>query len=576
MNGGNDPLAERALLRDALATLAECGRELGVASEDSVAWATTAAALDDPLLVLLAGEVGGGKTSLAGALAGAPLDPPADDEARGGALLTIWRNGFDPVDAVDGDVLESYRPVASLRGCEFAEVDAAAYAEGEDAAARAYAMADLVLLVFPVSDPWSKTGWEFLRGIHRRRLRPTAAVLTHADGRSGEELDAIIEYLVDTGEEALAEQVPVFAVSSTGALAAHSGESVDRELLASSGVEELRHWISAAVGSRPGVSEKRDRAEKALQQAADEVGSLLSHLAGDSDAEAKCVVWIGEEIERDHAVAGVEAAGAMAPAREAYQNVAAKIHRGLHRSLGLFGTPMGLFAGGRWVSSGLGEAAEVAADKAEEGARRSLSMARERMGALQRRIDERALGVFGDVVAGDLSAAAVEVDLETRSDEVSRRAGSRVKEAAGDRELGPAVGAMLGERRLLLWVFAGLLGAAGFGAWIAYGRGDHLLLALAGGAFAVVSLWFIVYLRSRRKSILAYFDGEVSASQEQIDRDLTRVYGAELDGAYQGYADRLGRLRSRAEQLAAARADLRERSAAAIDFASGREGNSEL
>lgn len=568
MNGGNDPLAERELLRDALKTLAACGRELGVAAEETVAWGAAAASLGDPLLVLLVGEEGAGKTALAGALAGSELGSDGLEEPATGTLLTVWRHGFDPVDAVDRDVLERYRPVASLRGCEFVEVGPAASAAGADAAARAYAMADLVLLVFPVSDPWSKAGWEFLRGVHRRRRRAVAAVLTHADERGREETDAIVEYLGNTGEAALAEGVPVFAVSSTGALAATDAGASE--------MFDLKCWIADAAGSRPGAAEKRGQAERVLQRAAEAVGRVLSQSVGDSDAEAECVGWIGEEIERDHAASMAAAAVVAAAACAIYQEDAAGLRQRLARVLGPVGIPGSLVVSGRWMAAGLDRAAERAAAGAEDGARRALAAEQNRVGSLRRRVDERALAVFGEGVAGDLAAAGEDIAIGEGADQLARRADARVREAAGDREAGPAVGSMLGGRRLLLWGFALVLATVGTGLGFALGQGNRLLMALSGGFLLVIVLWAGVYLRARHRGVLAYFDDEVAASHEQITRDLTRVYSAEFDAAYQGYASRLGRLRTRAADQAAARTDLLERSAAAIKYAAGREANSEL
>ena len=541
-------------MREALHVLGEAAPDLGIPPAESAPWRAAAAVLGDPLLVALVGDKGSGKTTLAGALGGAALEGDSDSTPA----LTMWKYGFEESDIADGAVTEHYRPVPELRSRAYVEIASHAFDDGAEMAERAYTMADVVLFVFSADDPWGKDGWSFLRGIHKRRERPAAAVLTHTDGRTDEEVDAIVEYLRKTSKAAIAEELPVFVVGSLSRVAGAEG------------VSELATWVGDSGAARPAYQERVVSAERALLSAAESVAAALRGTVDDTDAEAECVRWIDAETARELSAANAEAAGAMAPARETFQDRTTEDRGRLSRALGLFGIPGSLLKGGGWVRRAGTAAADAAAQKAEEGARGAVRSAGDRLSDLRRRITERVTGVFGEEAVDSIPK------LEEIGDpsEVGRRAAARVREAAGDREAGAEVAARVGTRRLLLIIILALaVVAAGAGLrFFALGQGSFGALSI--GAAAVIILWGGVLLRGRKRAILTAYDREVSTARDAIGRDLAGVTAPVIEKAFERFSTGLAPIRERAASLASDRAGLRARVLEAIELAaeSGHRG----
>ena len=553
------PPVERARLRDALLALATVAPDLDIPAGESNSWHAAADALSDPVLVMLAGATGGGKTLLASALSGVALEE-GDEVDSAPVPLIFWKYGQRPAEVRDGGLLECYRPEKALTDCAFLEVAESAFGGGGLLAERAYALADVVLLVFSADDPWGKGGWEFLRRIHKRRERPVAAVVTHIDGRTGEELDAIVDYLSGTSRAALADAVPVFTVTSVARLAAR-----DR-------VPELGAWISAAAEGRPAARQRLERAERALMQGAETVARALVDSVDDTDAEAECVSWMDVEIVRERDRVLAEAAGAMAPAREGYQDLTARGRGRLSRALGIFGLPLTLARGASWVKAAQSAATDAAGQRAEDGARQVVEKTGARLAQLSERTGEKVAGVFGGDVAEQLPEPPDIGDAR----EIGRRASARVREAAGDREAGVAVAAMVGNYRLWLLLIAVLLAGTLIAAWRFQRIGETGVAMLCGGGAIAQVLWGAVLLRSRRNAILARYDSETGAAREAVGRDLESVYRPQIEAAFNRYSEGLEALRERAKALAAERSDLRARVLQAIEFASERRHNSAL
>ncbi|MFP6873716.1 MAG: GTPase domain-containing protein [Verrucomicrobiales bacterium] len=567
---GDNWISCRVRLSNALLRLVDAGHELGIAAEEIALWRTVAASLEDPLMVLLSGAGGCGKSSLAGALAQGSLVLETDLDPACSPDLVMWKYGPEPMDVTDGDVLESYHPAIGLKSCEFVEVFPRARDSEADALGRAYMMSDLVLLVFSAADPWGEQQWELLGDMHRRREQPVAVVVTHAEQRTEEELHAIIEHLCQTAQRISCQEAPGFIVSTTEILAARQGASEGDALQGARGIAPLREWLGQSILQCPAVRAARGRAQSVLKAAARGVVAALEKSVGDSGAEAECIRWIDLEIERECRQALAVAAGGMTPVFEHYQEEVLQLRAKLSRKLGLLGVPQSLLQGGRWIATGRQRMADVAASAAEQGVRGSIVEMEICISTSRRRIRERVAGVFGEDVIKDPVKFEVGSLPAERLKELGRRANVRVYEAVADREEGAAIGAMLGWRRVLLWMI--LLGVAvgGQRVWalsLWSWRGEGFSAVLVPGALSVALLWLLVYLRGRRRRILAFYDRVMDASRVQIERGLEDIHGIEIERSRQGIPEALASLRERAAELAGNRRKCRERVAEAISCA---------
>ncbi len=567
---GDNWISCRVRLGNALLKLVDAGHELGIAAEAIAAWRTVAASLEDPLMVLLSGAGGCGKSSLAGALAQSSLVLETDQPPDCSPDLVMWKYGPEPMDVGDGDILESYHPAIGLKSCEFVEVSPRARDHEADALGRAYMMSDLVLLVFSAAEPWGEQQWELLGDMHRRREQPVAVVVTHSEQRTEEELHAIIEHLCQRAQQISSQEAPGFIVSTTEILAARQGASGGDVMQGAGGLAPLRQWFAQSMLQCSAVRAVRQRAQSVLKAAARSVVAALEKSVGDCDTETECIRWIDLEIERECRQALAAAAGEMAPVLECYQEEVLQLRARLSRKLGLLGVAQSLLQGGRWIATDRQRMAGVVAGVAEQGVSGSIVEMEGCILSSRQRIWERVAGVFGEDVIKDREKFEMRSRPAERLKELGRCANVRVYEAVADREEGAAIGAMLGWRGVFLWIIllgvaVGVERAGALSLWS--WRGEGFSVFLVPGALSVTLLWLLIYLRGGRRRILAFYDRVMNASRVQIERSLEDIHGTEIERSRQGLPEALASLRARAAELTGKRRRCRERVAEAISCA---------
>ena len=77
----------------------------------------------------------------------------------------------------------------------------------------------------------------------------------------------------------------------------------------------------------------------------------------------------------------------------------------------------------------------------------------------------------------------------------------------------------------------------------------------------------LVYLRVKKRSILALYDRVMNTSRSRIERRIEEIHGSQVEFSGQGLPGILRSLRARAAELADKRHRCRERAAEAISLA---------
>ena len=561
-----DWITGRARLGDALLRLVDAGNELGIAVEEVALWRTVADCLNDSLMLLLAGAGGCGKSSLAGALAQGDFEPGSEPSPG----LVIWKYGREPMDIADVDLLERYRPVNGLKRLEFVEVDARARGSSTGAMERAYMMSDMVGMIFSAADPWGEQQWELLGDMHRLRGQPVAVVLTHAEQRTEEELHAILDHLCKRAQQVTRQEAAGFIFPTSTILAARQGKPEEVTLQGSNGIEDLRQWLFESMSQQPETCAIRERVRSVLKVAAQSVEEGFEKAQGDCDVEAECIRWVEHEMEREAGQAMAHAEEDTTELLESYQGEMLKVRERLAGKIGLLGVAGSLFQGGGWVSAERRRIAGVVASEVEAGLRRSIVRMEDCIAGFRRRVSERIAGVFGGDVLEGCERFEISSRFGERLEVLGRRAHLRVHEALEDCEEGAAIGVMLGWRRIVVWMI--LLGIAvgaerawALSLWPEHGEG--LAVALVPGALGVTLLWMLVYLRVKKRSILALYDRVMNTSRSRIERRIEEIHGSQVEFSGQGLPGILRSLRARAAELADKRHRCRERAAEAISLA---------
>lgn len=238
----------RAQLGTALFSLTTLAHDLQSGPETIEALQGLTASLREPFLFVVMGEVKAGKSSVLNALFGREFCRvdvlPATDK------IYIFKYGSAERDVpVNEHLAECYRPNNFLR--DFNIVDTPGtntiVAQHQQITEQFVPMADLVLFIFSITNPWAASAWEFLNLIHKKWLKSIVFVLQQKDLRSATEVDAVVKHLEQTAREKLGSVPPIFPVSAKEALIAKSGAADRARLLAESNFDKLENYISDAV-----------------------------------------------------------------------------------------------------------------------------------------------------------------------------------------------------------------------------------------------------------------------------------------------------------------------------------------
>ena len=99
------------------------------------------------------------------------------------------------------------------------------------------------------------------------------------------------------------------------------------------------------------------------------------------------------------------------------------------------------------------------------------------------------------------------------------------------------------------------------------GHVEGLTLVLLPGACLVAFLWLLVYLRIKKRRILALYDRFMGTARSRLARRIKEIQGARVELFRQDLPGLLRRLRARAAELTAKRRHCREKAAQAISLA---------
>lgn len=273
----DDFFSAREGLRKLLTTFREAGHDLGMPESELAGLSSAAAALDSPLIVMVLGAKGCGKTSLIETLLGNKLSTSKDQSS---APIIFWRYGARSADQIENDFTESYRPCSGLKEFEFIEVPDTCNVSDPDLLKKVYLIADVVLVVFTATDPWDTESFGFISDLEIGLKRPVASVITNIDQRTDEELFAITEFIRSSGNKKLDDEIPVHQISSSGSFS-------DR---LNNNKQLLLEWIIKSMEKREPFVDRRVGAELTLANATNQMAKVLESAAETTKTEEECLL----------------------------------------------------------------------------------------------------------------------------------------------------------------------------------------------------------------------------------------------------------------------------------------------
>ncbi|MDA1006841.1 MAG: dynamin family protein, partial [Verrucomicrobia bacterium] len=225
--------------------------------------------LKNPFLFVVCGEVNAGKSTLINGLFGANMCEvnilPQTDRV-------LWyRHGVERNVEATEVLEERYRDIDFLQDFNIVDTPGTnSVMRGHQAITERFLpVADLVLFVFPVSNPWGAATWDFIAKLPGELEGRVAFILQQKDLRDEDELRIIKDHMGQLARQKLGEEPEVFAVSGRMAMQAKGQEPFEERLWRESGYPALEDFISKVVTESPGrrqvLRNVRDAASEALE-----------------------------------------------------------------------------------------------------------------------------------------------------------------------------------------------------------------------------------------------------------------------------------------------------------------------
>lgn len=337
---GERYFATRERLASLLHGILSFAAENGAASVAPLSSADVENELRAPVSLIACGEVNSGKSTLLNALCGQPLCPtgvlPVTDR------FLRYRFGNPVQDAVHSSRLEEkFRRIGFLEDVTLIDTPGINSEEPGhlDLLEKLAADADLVLCVFPVSNPWGAATWGFISRLPSAVLDRVLLVIQQADLREAVDLDVIRGHMADLSLKKLGRQLPVFNVS--GKLACEAGRMRD------SGLPALADFITGMICESP---HRRALLESWRSQAASALRAVEDHIDDQNRAltqHGRFVDGIEREIEDMRGQFVARLPRHLENVATVFETEAVGVSRLLHRKLGAAASILRLFTGDR-------------------------------------------------------------------------------------------------------------------------------------------------------------------------------------------------------------------------------------
>jgi GTPase SAR1 family protein len=521
----------RARLGAALFSLSKVAEESGIQPGRALLLRQMVGSLKDPFLFVVAGEVNAGKSSFLNALFG-------EDFCKADVLPTTesivyFKHATEPRDVViDDSFVEMYRNSPFLRDFHIVDTPGTnSVVEGhQEITERFIPMADLVIFVFSVSNPWGASTWEFIEQIYEGWLKNVVFVLQQSDLRSPEEVQAIVEHMRVTSRKRLRREFPVFPVSAKKAFVAKTSVHQHGDLLAQSGFPALEDYISGMVSSTRSVQQKFRNAIQTARAIMAEVEGQLHETRNLLDNDRQVLETLDAEITTHYAATSERLLPIKSALADGFRAAAERSIAAIEHGTGLAGV---LFGGKSLVEETEKRLAEETARIGSEASTEGMREIERELPGLWERLDHVVKSEFR-LAADHENASEAPRWLSARegfSDELAEQCRGALIDSESVERLEQLVAShRTGTRGSVIGI---LLAAAAGGAGLAT---DLPALAIAGGAAALLAMLSLaVFRRNRRKKLREFLRDRFTLAGESLTRAIDAGFTSRLGKYYKEF-----------------------------------------
>jgi small GTP-binding protein len=491
--------------------------------------------LGEPFLFVVVGEVKAGKSSLLNALFGREFCKvdvlPTTDRIY---EFKYGETGYDV--QISDQVTALYRQIDFLK--DFNIVDTPGtntiVANHQEITENFVPMADLIVFVFAVTNPWAASAWDFLRLIGQQWKKNIVFVIQQADLREPHEVEIVSRHLDQTVLQILGASCPIFAVSAKKALLAKTSSNVDRDKLWSeSHFGELEDWITKTVSQ----SEERGGKLRSVAQTAQVVaGGLRARLQGSLDmlkSDQEKLASIRSTFDSRKTQSQRQIGGVIREIEQAYDACRERGEKELEERLTFFKTVKMVFSGSRWEKDFQDKVESEVKKEVQTKIEHALSLLESDLRSMWQDLQDKVNIQFGSETKKQVRA--VMPGFLTQRQEVLQKLQLTLLEQMSDAKIKEQLQSLFGETARWLRVPTSVAAAGGIATVIA-ALTHTALLDVTGTVAGVAALTGTLYAVWRRKKILREYRDQMNEKR----RDLTRAVESQLSHAIETFYQEVG------------------------------------
>jgi uncharacterized coiled-coil protein SlyX len=347
-NFGERYFASRERISQVVRGITQLAGDTGTTLGDSLATTAFEKDLGAPFLFVVCGEVNAGKSSLINGLFGRELCKvnilPETDRV-------IWyRHGASARDiATTPSLEERFRPIEFLRDFNLVDTPGTnSIVRGhQEITERFLPVADLILFVFPVTNPWGAATWNLISSLPPECHTRVAFIIQQADQREPEDIKIITAHMADLSMQRIGIVPKIFAVSGKMAFEAKRAGAFAERKYRDSGFPALEEFISRRVCDSPerrsALQTWQNHSATALRMIEDRIEELTRTLSFQNEFLAS----LEDEIDamRERLVSRLPRH--LAGVAEVFETEAVWVTQSLRKSLGLLRSIFRIFVGDR-------------------------------------------------------------------------------------------------------------------------------------------------------------------------------------------------------------------------------------
>ncbi len=323
---------------------AETNKDLG----ENPALTEIESKLNGSFLFVVCGEVNSGKSTLINSLFGREICRvsvlPETDR------LIRYQYGSVPRNlSVTHAFEERHLPMNFLK--DFTLIDTpgtnSSVTGHEEILAELLELSELILCVFPVTNPWGGPTWNLLSSLSTESLKRVVIVLQQADQRDAADIKVTLGHLADLAMKRLGFVPPIFAVSGKLAFEVKRVYPNTRDRLKASGFIDLERHITNRICESP---ERKSFLEAYRWQVASRLHAVESHIDDQAHAlkmQGRFLDRVESEIDEIRERFVFRLTGHLSGVADVFERDAVWGSQLLHKRLSIFPSFVRIFTGDR-------------------------------------------------------------------------------------------------------------------------------------------------------------------------------------------------------------------------------------